>query len=55
MGRPAIRSPEPAMITAHTDVVGSLLRPVALRKARDDWVRSFPQDSWNFVVNSFIG
>src|SRR5260221_11422584 len=25
------------MITAHTDVVGSLLRPVALRKARDDW------------------
>src|SRR5215813_13612612 len=38
MGRPAIRSPEPAMITAHTDVVGSLLRPVALRKARDDWV-----------------
>src|SRR5262249_62295116 len=36
--RPAIRSPEPAMITARTDVVGSLLRPVALRKARDDWV-----------------
>jgi len=27
-----------AMITAHTDVVGSLLRPVALRKARCDWV-----------------
>jgi hypothetical protein len=27
-----------AMITAHTDVVGSLLRPVALRKARDDWM-----------------
>jgi 5-methyltetrahydropteroyltriglutamate--homocysteine methyltransferase len=26
-----------AMITAHTDVVGSLLRPVALLKARDDW------------------
>src|SRR5215470_9375229 len=26
------------MITAHTDVVGSLLRPVTLRKARDDWV-----------------
>jgi methionine synthase II (cobalamin-independent) len=26
------------MITAHTDVVGSLLRPVALRRARDDWV-----------------
>jgi 5-methyltetrahydropteroyltriglutamate--homocysteine methyltransferase len=26
-----------AMITAHTDVVGSLLRPLALRKARDDW------------------
>jgi hypothetical protein len=26
------------MITAHIDVVGSLLRPVALRKARDDWV-----------------
>ena len=26
------------MITAHTDVVGSLLRSVALRKARDDWV-----------------
>jgi 5-methyltetrahydropteroyltriglutamate--homocysteine methyltransferase len=26
------------MIAAHTDVVGSLLRPVALRKARDDWV-----------------
>src|SRR5258708_26575040 len=26
------------MTTAHTDVVGSLLRPVALRKARDDWV-----------------
>jgi len=26
------------MITAHTDVVGSLLRPVALRKARDDWM-----------------
>jgi len=26
------------MITAHTVVVGSLLRPVALRKARDDWV-----------------
>lgn len=26
------------MITAHADVVGSLLRPVALRKARDDWV-----------------
>jgi len=26
------------MITAHTDVVGSLLRPLALRKARDDWV-----------------
>src|SRR5262245_18073008 len=26
------------MITAHTDVVGSLLRPAALRKARDDWV-----------------
>ena len=25
------------MITAHTDVVGSLLRPVALRKARDEW------------------
>jgi len=25
------------MITAHTDVVGSLVRPVALRKARDDW------------------
>ena len=24
------------MITAHTDVVGSLVRPVALRKARDD-------------------
>src|SRR5262249_28847231 len=31
-------SSEPAMITAHTDVVGSLLRPAALRKARDDWV-----------------
>jgi 5-methyltetrahydropteroyltriglutamate--homocysteine methyltransferase len=29
---------EPTMITAHTDVVGSLLRPVALRKARDEWV-----------------
>src|SRR5258708_7168663 len=28
---------EPALITAHTDVVGSLLRPVALLKARDDW------------------
>jgi hypothetical protein len=27
----------PAMITAHTDVVGSLLRPLALRQARDDW------------------
>ena len=26
------------MITAHTDVVGSLLRPGALRKARDDWM-----------------
>lgn len=26
------------MIAAHTDVVGSLLRPAALRKARDDWV-----------------
>jgi 5-methyltetrahydropteroyltriglutamate--homocysteine methyltransferase len=26
------------MITAHADVVGSLLRPVALREARDDWV-----------------
>ena len=26
------------MITAHTDVVGSLLRPVVLRRARDDWV-----------------
>src|SRR2546430_16277356 len=26
------------MITAHTDVVGSLLRPVALHKARNDWV-----------------
>jgi 5-methyltetrahydropteroyltriglutamate--homocysteine methyltransferase len=26
------------MITAHTDVVGSLLRPVTLRKARDDRV-----------------
>src|SRR5262249_13730378 len=26
------------MITAHTDVVGSLLRPIALRKARDDLV-----------------
>jgi len=26
------------MITAHTDVVGSLLRPVALRRARDDLV-----------------
>jgi 5-methyltetrahydropteroyltriglutamate--homocysteine methyltransferase len=26
------------MITAHTDVVGSLLRPIGLRKARDDWV-----------------
>src|SRR6476620_8814340 len=26
------------MITAHTDVVGSLRRPLALRKARDDWV-----------------
>ncbi len=26
------------MITAHTDVVGSLLRPVALRRARDEWV-----------------
>src|SRR5262249_304682 len=25
------------MIWAHTDVVGSLLRPAALRKARDDW------------------
>jgi methionine synthase II (cobalamin-independent) len=25
------------MITAHTDVVGSLVRPVALRKAREDW------------------
>jgi 5-methyltetrahydropteroyltriglutamate--homocysteine methyltransferase len=25
------------MITAHTDVVGSLLRPIALRKARDEW------------------
>jgi 5-methyltetrahydropteroyltriglutamate--homocysteine methyltransferase len=25
------------MITAHTDIVGSLLRPVALRKARDEW------------------
>src|SRR5262249_3737775 len=25
------------MITAHADVVGSLLRPVALRKARDEW------------------
>jgi methionine synthase II (cobalamin-independent) len=25
------------MITAHTDVVGSLLRPAALCKARDDW------------------
>src|SRR5262247_2731427 len=34
----SIRSPEPAMITAHTDVVGSLLRPVALRRARDDLV-----------------
>jgi hypothetical protein len=27
-----------AMITAHTDVVGSLLRPVALREAREDWL-----------------
>src|SRR5260370_41692099 len=26
------------MITAHTDVVGSILRPVALCKVRDDWV-----------------
>jgi 5-methyltetrahydropteroyltriglutamate--homocysteine methyltransferase len=26
------------MITAHTDVVGSLLRPIELRKARDDWL-----------------
>jgi 5-methyltetrahydropteroyltriglutamate--homocysteine methyltransferase len=26
------------MITAHTDVVGSLLRPVALREARDGWL-----------------
>jgi hypothetical protein len=26
------------MITAHTDVVGSLLRPVALRKAWYDWM-----------------
>src|SRR5260221_7386203 len=26
------------MTTAHTDGVRSLLRPVALRKARDDWV-----------------
>src|SRR5260221_4811067 len=26
------------MTTHNTDVVGSLLRPVALRKARDDWV-----------------
>jgi 5-methyltetrahydropteroyltriglutamate--homocysteine methyltransferase len=26
------------MVTAHADVVGSLLRPIALRKARDDWV-----------------
>ncbi|MGA7451666.1 MAG: cobalamin-independent methionine synthase II family protein [Rhodoplanes sp.] len=26
------------MITEHTDVVGSLLRPVPLRKARDDWM-----------------
>src|SRR5215471_4980161 len=25
------------MITAHTDVVGSLLRPAALRKARDEF------------------
>lgn len=25
------------MITSHADVVGSLLRPAALRKARDDW------------------
>ncbi len=27
----------PAMITAHADVVGSLLRPAELREARDDW------------------
>ena len=26
------------MITAHADVVGSLLRPVALRRARDEWL-----------------
>jgi len=26
------------MITAHADVVGSLLRPMALRKAREDWM-----------------
>jgi len=26
------------MITAHADVVGSLLRPAELRKARDDWI-----------------
>src|SRR5262249_61493593 len=32
----SIRSSEPAMITAHTDVVGSLLRPAALRKARGE-------------------
>src|SRR5215472_5553394 len=25
------------MFTAHTDVVGSLLRPAALRKAREEW------------------
>ncbi len=31
-------SMEAAMITEHTDVVGSLLRPVPLRKARDDWM-----------------
>src|SRR5262249_56147703 len=28
---------EAGMITAHTDVVGSLLRPAALRKARDEF------------------
>ena len=36
---------DPAMIEAHTDVVGSLLRPPALAKVRERWERGEAGDS----------
>src|SRR4029453_6879057 len=43
------------MITAHTDVVGSLLRPVALRKARDDWVAGrLSHAQFKFIENRAV-